>query len=1247
MGTDGAPAANNVNKPPVEAWGRFFQRNSAKNAEFLKTCMAHGEYVIYVKVGADGSLTKCTAEQAKSDKSIKTIDLTNGLDQDEAKTLGVDISTGINRIAAQGWALKKGEEGYQENVADVSVIDNDEIVKQDAAIQKYADAKGWSFEEAQAYYYTFKNPEDFSRQDLDTQKTNRIASEATLFAAAKEAPNAELFYASVGKQLGIDDKNPIMLNLKQYVEKEKIDLGTPEGKQKAVAYIMKNASASRCDKDFQTKNLGLNIAIGTQYDGLMDLNSVMAWAPTATAFGTAAQAAAQPTAGGGNAASATPQPPTPGAPANPIPDKIKLNGVQAVGYEKSIDRFKEIFGKHPDLVFMVSKPGDIDYTYYIRWNKDKKDFVVTDKKGNLIPELSKPEGVRKVLTIAMGDEGTGVYEALRKVKDSYPGAENNTFDLNAMARSAKEKGGNAFTYTLTPAPAVQVPATPSAEPVRPPSDAAAPTAPQPKKLNIITKGNNNWTQTSEYIAKNLKPGQVLVISKREGQGGYRIWKERNNVYAAPLDPTGKVPDSLNKIVEETLGKDDSKANKSYGDYKSLRKLVFEGNTGENSMPFVGAEVSLEKAEQKDKGTPPAAVRNPAAAGAPAVVTVEEPYKQPIAPWQGAAGTVVDLFNKGKVNEIILFNGETYYRFTRGLEKGQINIEYSKDKKIWAQALPAKGDQKDQVAYYLESLYEGKAEPNAVEAKLNDKKSIIAKKINIEIAPSKPEPTMAALPGAMPSPVKLEMPTNNYGYQPPKLNFGVPRSRPDAMPPFDTPPRDFQMPAAQPAQPPVKNNVDEAQAKADAERVAKQLREVVSSAGDTVVRGYKAVKDYLNKAAEYAAANTPAPNPAAPPAQPPVAPPPAPKPQAPAAPVVVKDVPAQPTVRTEPPTAPAAPTVVKDTPKPTAPVVTPVVKDTPKPAAPVVAPAKAEAQAKVEADKKVKAEAEAQVQAAKAERKANSKETVERADSTVSKLQDKKGNSKYALAINKAKANLNASIESGRDYEAKLSELKKTVVEGEEELGRINFKEVEEKRAVSSAASDNLRVAGILAQFSPAFDGLLKDAQATKKLIDDGKIDQAKTGTRTVSKKIEGALAQITRKYSIKLDAETGEFSFVTPKGADKDAITGLIQKLAFPQGGQIADIARQAAKPSMASARSLYDRALKRNNNLKGKIELVLNFNSTTGIVSITARPAGNQPREIQEIAMNIGTTNIRYLPGSFPPALRNNSIVMPLELKV
>jgi len=322
MANGGATAALS---PQVKtAWIHFFKKNSGseQNAKLLEARIKASDTVIYVKKGDNGVLFLSTEAQAEKDKAIIKLDLRDGLDSEEAKALGIHIDSGVNKIAAQGWALKAGDEGFQEKTEDVSVLDNEEIVKYDQAIQEFADAKGWTYEQAQAAYYIDKT--EFGRQDIKAQKDNCLASEKSLADATKGATTPEQFTAAVKTQLGItDDNNPILLNLALYIKDNNLDMSKSEDRAKAIAYIMTNASGSQWGETFQKDTLKLPNPIETKYSGQMDLTSIKAWATTAKEYGNQpAQPSAPSTPGTTAAGPATID--APSAPAQaPSPEPAK------------------------------------------------------------------------------------------------------------------------------------------------------------------------------------------------------------------------------------------------------------------------------------------------------------------------------------------------------------------------------------------------------------------------------------------------------------------------------------------------------------------------------------------------------------------------------------------------------------------------------------------------------------------------------------------------------------------------------------------------------------------------------------------------------------------------------------------------------------------------------------------------------------------------------------------------------------
>ena len=213
------------------------------------------------------------------------IDLRDGLSQKEAKALGLTAKQ-ADQIAAQGWALTD-DKGVQTGDS-AKVLDVSELAKFDAAIQKFANANGWSFEEALQAYYADNTK--FGRIDTEARKENRVKTEAELLKGLKKVTKADQFTAYLKETLKLQDNNPILANLKAF------DFSKAADRQKAIAYIIKLATGSEWSKDFQVNVLKFAEAIQTQYSGQLDLASIKVWAPTAKAYGDVRPAVAPPDA---------------------------------------------------------------------------------------------------------------------------------------------------------------------------------------------------------------------------------------------------------------------------------------------------------------------------------------------------------------------------------------------------------------------------------------------------------------------------------------------------------------------------------------------------------------------------------------------------------------------------------------------------------------------------------------------------------------------------------------------------------------------------------------------------------------------------------------------------------------------------------------------------------------------------------------------------------------------------------------
>lgn len=275
--------ANNLEQIK-SAWNNFFRVNIAKqNTEILNKIVEvlknndSKQWIIYVKKDVQGKIQLCK----QGDTGAIKIDLHDGLSVAEAKTLGIDITRGINKIAAHGWRLDK-EKGIQQGPG-AQVIDGNEVVKFDQAIREYASAKGWTFEEAQKAYYSREI--QFGRQDLVLQAKNREAAYKTLVEKTKNCKKYDEFIKVIKSEFGIkSEQNPILLNLYNLHELKKIGFKDAEQRAKAAALVIKFASASQTSKQFQEEVLGLPAPIKTRYEGQMALPSIIAWAKAAQEY---------------------------------------------------------------------------------------------------------------------------------------------------------------------------------------------------------------------------------------------------------------------------------------------------------------------------------------------------------------------------------------------------------------------------------------------------------------------------------------------------------------------------------------------------------------------------------------------------------------------------------------------------------------------------------------------------------------------------------------------------------------------------------------------------------------------------------------------------------------------------------------------------------------------------------------------------------------------------------------------------
>lgn len=185
-------------------------------------------------------------EQAQT--AVDTVDLSDGLSQEEATTLGLEAEGTIDRYIRQGWAAD-GEAGIETEEQGVNVVEADELERAYAAIARYADAHNLSYEQAQRIY--FQTDISFTRQSLSEVKAEREATRAAWVSEynAKKAESPDLTFVDWAKErFGITDENdPVLANLQAYVTAHAD--ATPE---QLVDFILLNGFAARLTADIQT-----------------------------------------------------------------------------------------------------------------------------------------------------------------------------------------------------------------------------------------------------------------------------------------------------------------------------------------------------------------------------------------------------------------------------------------------------------------------------------------------------------------------------------------------------------------------------------------------------------------------------------------------------------------------------------------------------------------------------------------------------------------------------------------------------------------------------------------------------------------------------------------------------------------------------------------------------------------------------------------------------------------------------------
>ncbi|MBI5701490.1 hypothetical protein HZC34_06615 [Candidatus Saganbacteria bacterium] len=237
-------------------------------------------------------------EAAKKDKTFTKIDLSDGLSRDELVALGIKPEEiEILGIIGRGWKLKGEKDAQADTDPKSQIIEDSEVAMFDNACREYADAYGWSkFEAQNAYLYPPKDPKDpgFVRQDLETLAKNRKSAEAALFEKIKLVKTKDELLKAIKTELSLDDSSPIIRNINHYFDSAQSDISKDDNKKEILTYILKLASGSQWNNNFQLIQLRIRIPIETKYTGDMSLASLKAWAPTAKEFSTAPMPAPTP-----------------------------------------------------------------------------------------------------------------------------------------------------------------------------------------------------------------------------------------------------------------------------------------------------------------------------------------------------------------------------------------------------------------------------------------------------------------------------------------------------------------------------------------------------------------------------------------------------------------------------------------------------------------------------------------------------------------------------------------------------------------------------------------------------------------------------------------------------------------------------------------------------------------------------------------------------------------------------------------
>jgi tetratricopeptide (TPR) repeat protein len=189
------------------------------------------------------------------------VDITDGLSQDEATALGLEAERTTDRYIRQGWEAD-GEAGVETEEQGVNITETDELEAAYAAIARYADAHGITYEQAQRIYFESTG---FSRQNLREQRETRQATHDSLLGqyeawkAVDGHDQAGAFLTWVKETYGLDDNDPVIQNLQSYIYSE-VEAGHTPDPAGLLAYLQLNFFASQFQGDSQDIQINANTA---------------------------------------------------------------------------------------------------------------------------------------------------------------------------------------------------------------------------------------------------------------------------------------------------------------------------------------------------------------------------------------------------------------------------------------------------------------------------------------------------------------------------------------------------------------------------------------------------------------------------------------------------------------------------------------------------------------------------------------------------------------------------------------------------------------------------------------------------------------------------------------------------------------------------------------------------------------------------------------------------------------------------